>query len=214
MTRGSPSETPPGLSSLLIPSPAGVDDSPANVPVLVARAMAEARYTGFPNSCSAVVGLLLHRLASQVEAGTIGEIGSGLGVGTAWLASGMRPAIRLITIESDAARATAVQGMFAARPSVEVLCADWPAILDHGPFALLFIDARPAKAVSPDVFLTAVVPGGTVVLDDLTPIDGWPPEWRGRPDPLRDAWSHHPGFAAGEHRLSDDAAVILARRHP
>lgn len=206
----------PRLSTTLSPTPSPADkDGPSNdLPDLVTRAMAAARGQEFGDSCSAVVGRLSLRLASQVEAGTIGEIGSGLGVVTAWLTSGLRPPVRLVTVESVPVRAAAVRKLFAGEASVEVLCADWRAILDHGPFALLFIDARPAKAVSPGVFLPAVVPGGTMVLDDLTPIDRWPPAWRGRPDPLRDAWHHHPGVDAEEHQVGDNAAVILARRRP
>lgn len=96
---------------------------------------------------------------------------------------------------------------------MEVLEADWRAILDRGPLGLLFIDAVP-KAESPDAFLAALVPGGTVVLDDLTPVARWLPDWRGRADPLRGAWLGHPAFAAREVRVRAHAAVILATRRP
>jgi len=182
-----------------------------DIPALVARAQSSARRLRFTSSCLDEVGRLLSRLAATDGVGTIGEIGSGLGVGTAWLASGLRPGQRLVTVESDPARAAAVRDLFAAETAVDVLAGDWRAILDHGPFAVLFIDA-PAKAEPPDTFLPALAPGGTVVLDDLTPVDRWPPEWRGQPDPVRDAWLCHPGFAAEEVRVRDDAAVILARR--
>ena len=60
-----------------------------DLPPLVERAVGLARRLGFANSCRPEHGRLLHALAAG--AGTIGETGTGCGVGLAWLASGARP---------------------------------------------------------------------------------------------------------------------------
>jgi hypothetical protein len=46
--------------------------------------------------------------------------------------------------------------------------------------------------------LAAMRPGGTIVLDDLTPEAAWPPEWHGQPDPTRELWLNDPRLAAVE----------------
>ncbi len=68
----------------------------AELPPLVARAVAVAEELGFELSCSPEQGRLLRVLAGGVPAdGAIGETGTGCGVGLAWLASGAAPGVRL-----------------------------------------------------------------------------------------------------------------------
>ena len=78
-------------------------DGLTDLPPLVERAVDLARRLGFANSCRPEHGRLLHALAAG--AGTIGETGTGCGVGLAWLASGARPGTRLVTVEIDTERA-------------------------------------------------------------------------------------------------------------
>ncbi len=181
-------------------------------PPLVAAALALARRMGFPHSCSPETGRLLRVLAAQARQGTVAEIGTGCGVGAAWIASGLPPGGQLVTVESDGGRARACQALFAPLPSVRVLHGDWHAILAEAPFALLFADGDKAKEREPRRLLEALAPGGLLVIDDLTPLDRWPPAWRGRPDPVRDFWLTCPELSATEVRVRPDEAVILAVR--
>jgi predicted O-methyltransferase YrrM len=167
---------------------------------------------GFEASCTPEVGRLLRVLAGQVRDGVIGEIGSGCGVGAAWMASALAPGAALVTIELDAGRAAAARGLFAGVPNVRVLRGDWHDLLAHGPFALLFADAADAKQRGADPLVEALRPGGLIVLDDLTPEEHWPPEWRGKPDPVRERWLNDPRLAATEIRVAPTMAVILAAR--
>jgi predicted O-methyltransferase YrrM len=170
--------------------------------------VARAYDLGFSQSCTPEFGRLLRTLAAAAGPSVLAEIGTGVGVGAAWLQSGMRPGARLVTVEADAERARAAAALFADLPEVTVIQGDWREILRHGPFALVFPDAAPAKA-APEV-VAALRPGGMAVVDDLTPIEHWPPEWRGRPDPLRDFWLGHPRLLAVEIRLTATTAAILA----
>jgi hypothetical protein len=68
-------------------------DGLTDLPPLVERAVAVARREGFANSCRPEQGRLLLALAAGAQ--TIGETGTGCGVGLAWLASGARPGTRL-----------------------------------------------------------------------------------------------------------------------
>src|SRR2546421_333045 len=61
-------------------------DGLTDLPPLVERAVDLARRLGFANSCRPEHGRLLHALAAG--AGTIGETGTGCGVGLAWPSTG------------------------------------------------------------------------------------------------------------------------------
>src|SRR5207248_3089125 len=106
-------------------------DGLTDLPPLVARAVDLARRLGFANSCRPEHGRLLRALAAG--AGTIGETGTGCGVGLAWLASGARPGTRLVSVEIDTERAGLVASLFAGQPHLAVLPGDWREIYRAGP---------------------------------------------------------------------------------
>jgi predicted O-methyltransferase YrrM len=113
-------------------------DGLTDLPPLVERAVGLARRLGFANSCRPEHGRLLRALAAG--AGTIGETGTGCGVGLPWLASGVPPGSRLVTAEIDTERAGLVAGLFADLPGLAVIAGDWREIYRHGPFDLLVLD--------------------------------------------------------------------------
>jgi predicted O-methyltransferase YrrM len=196
------------------------------VPPLVEQAHDLETALGFSQSCKPEVGRLLCTLAAHVRDGTIGEIGTGAGVGTAWMASGLGPAGSLTTVELDDARAAAARHLFAPYPNVCVLHGDWTLLLEHGPFDLLFVDAPTGQALGMgnaavstaddwvDRLLAAVRAGGLIVIDDLTPEAAWPEAWRGQPDPKRELWLNDPRLTAIELIVDPAAglhsAVIVA----
>ena len=174
------------------------------VPPLVERALALTARLGFERSCSEETGRLLHVLAAQRGRLRAGEIGTGAGVGAAWMVSALPPAVPFVTVEHDARLAAAAGELFRADGNVRVLHGDGRAALEReAPFDLLFVDAAAAKA---DPAVPALLaPGGTAVLDDLTP-------GRAGPDAVRDLWLGHPLLASVELRVRDREAVILAVR--
>ncbi len=177
------------------------------------RALAIARQEQFAHSCTNETGRLLHVLASAQRIGKVAEIGTGCGgVGAAWVVSGLSPAIPFYTVEVDERWAAAAASLFAAHANVRVMQGDWRALLADGPFDLLFLDGGHVKEEPTDDLLAAIAPGGVVVLDDLTPIDAWPPEWRGHPDRTRDFWLRDPRFAATEILEAPGRSIILAVR--
>lgn len=185
---------------------------PGNIPIMVRAARIAAQRLGFASSCTDEVGQLLQVLASQFPGETIGEIGSGCGVGTAWMASGLPAESRLVTIDSDPEAVAAARTQFGDHGSVEVLEGDWHDILGRGPFAMLFVDVKDAKNRGIEEIIEALRPGGLAVLDDLTPFEHWPDEWKGRPDPLREIWLEHARLLSVEIMVTATSAVILATR--
>ena len=133
----------------------------------------------------------------------MGEIGTGAGVGTAWLASALPPGVALVTAERDERLARAVAELFADDQDVDVLEGDWRERLSpHAPFDLVFVDAGDAKD-DPDAVLALASPGATIVLDDFSA------GWEGV-DPRRDRWLRHPLLVAVELGTGEGARAIVA----
>lgn len=185
--------------------------APPDLPPLVSAALSLSGKRGFVSSTRTETGRLLAALAASRH-GTVGELGTGCGVGSAWLRSGATKDTRIVTAERDPELAQAVAELFADDDAIEVLEADWTALLERGPFSLLFVDAREAKLSGRDVVAEVVEPGGFVVLDDFTPSAGWPPMYEGRVDTLRQEWLTDDRFTSVEVMVAADAAVILATR--
>jgi predicted O-methyltransferase YrrM len=159
-------------------------------PPLVERARALARQTGFPLTKSQSqaaggipsaslpgVGRFLGVLAAGCVGGRIGEIGTGVGIGAAWMATAMPADATLVTVEIDEERAAAAADLLAGDDRVTVLPGDARQVLGrHGPFDLLFADGgwRDPGGLATLVDLIRV--GGRVVMDDVTPLAALPPE--------------------------------------
>jgi predicted O-methyltransferase YrrM len=174
------------------------------VPPLVERALALAARLGFEKSCSAEAGRLLQALAGQRGRARVGEIGAGCGVGAAWILSALSPEIPFLTVELDDERAAAVAELLAEDEHARVLTGDWTELLPpEAPFDLLFADGGGQRAKTNPAVVDLLGPGGTLVLDDLTP-------GRSGPDPVRELWLGHPRLAAIELQLSPGEAAIVA----
>jgi len=185
--------------------------APPDVPDVVARAFDVARRRGFVSFCRNETGRLLATLAAS-RSGTMAEFGTGTGVGTAWLRSGLRNGSRILTAELDAKLAVAAAEIFDDDEQVEVQSADWSTLRDRGPFSLLFLDAREPKDSGPDAVADLVEPGGMVVLDDFTPCASWPPVYGGRVDALREHWLVDERFTTVEVMVAADTAVLIATK--
>jgi predicted O-methyltransferase YrrM len=173
------------------------------VPALVARARAAAAHLGFERSCRDDDGRLLHVLAGRRGVERVAEIGTGAGVGTAWLASALPPGVPLFSAEADPHLAQSAAELFADDPDVHVLAGDWRETLPpHAPFDLVFVDGGGAKD-DPDAVLGVATPGATIVMDDFSS------GWKG-PDPRREAWFGHPRVVAVEVGTGDGSRAIVA----
>lgn len=171
-------------------------------PPLVERAL------GFEGSSIPEVGRLLHVLAAQRGRGRVGEIGTGTGVGAAWIVSALPPEVPFVTVELDAERAATASELFADDENAKVLHGDWHELMPpEAPFDLLFYDGggKQQPELDGEQVIGLLAPGGTLVLDDLTPA-------RPGPDLVREFWLEHPGLAAIELLTTPKTAVILAIR--
>ena len=176
------------------------------VPPLVERALELSERAGFTRSCSLETGRLLQVLAGQRGRTRVGEIGTGCGVGSAWILSALDPEVPFVTVELDERRAAQAAELLAGDENATVLCGDWQEVLPaEAPFDLLFADGGRSKYREDVVGLLA--PGGTLVLDDLTPRYE-------EHDPVRELWLAHPRLDAVELHVSSREAVIVGTLQP
>lgn len=185
--------------------------APPDVPEIVARAFDVSRRAGYVSFCRNETGRLLAALAAT-RGGTMAEFGTGCGVGTAWLRSGVRRGTHILSAELDPRLATAAQEIFVDDPQVEVLAADWSTLRNKGPYSLLFLDPSAPDDAGVEAVADLVEPGGIVVLDDFTPCEMWPPLSHGRVDIFRERWLTDERFTAVEVMVAPDASAIIATR--
>jgi predicted O-methyltransferase YrrM len=176
-------------------------------PPLVERALEIEGRLGFERSCIREVGMLLHVLAAQRGRVRVGELGTGCGVGAAWIVSALPPTVPFVTVELDETRAQAAAELFAADENVRVLQGDWHELMPpEAPFDLLFLDSgKQHPEIDGEEVVGLLAPGATIFMDDLTPA---------RPglDPVREFWLNHPEIAAVEILTTAETAAIVGAR--
>ena len=183
-------------------------------PRLVEQAIAVARQEGFPltrqeagpsrpSACLPGVGRFLAMLAAGCHGGTIAELGTGAGIGAAWLASSMPADCTLVTAELDAHLAEVAARLLAGCPRARVLAGDAREVLPpHGPFDLIFADSGVRDAAAFAALTGLLKPGGRIVMDDLTPVQALPASSPVlESDPKRNLF-------AGEERLTWTEVVL------
>ena len=180
-------------------------------PKLVVTAKRLAGEHDFNYSCLDEVGQLLAVLTSSIKQGTIAEIGTGYGVGTAWMATRLKNEVSLISIDNDKSKINSVQTIFHQK-NVKFIHSDWQEILNYAPFQFIFADGGKAKEQHPDLLVEALEVGGIILIDDLTPIEYWPEEWKGMTDKVREYWLSHPHLQAVELRVTPKNSVIVATK--
>jgi predicted O-methyltransferase YrrM len=184
------------------------------LPDLVVEAVDLARQLGFRFSCRPEQGRLLHALAAGALE-SIGETGTGCGVGLAWMIAARRPGVLITSVERDEQRATEAAKLFAGVPDVEILYGDWTRIYERGPYDLLVVDGGGnGKKTSPADPQRVLRAAGRIVIDDFTPMTQWPPLIGGQPDTARLAWLEHPALLSTEVQLAEDLATIIGTRRP
>ena len=178
-------------------------------PPLVIQANALARQVGFaltreeagpdgtvPSCCLPGVGRILAVLAAGCHAGRIGEIGTGVGVGSAWMASSMPADCTLVTVEIDEARAAHASGLLASDGRIRVLAGDASELIpSHAPFDLLFADGTRPEHMEYASLIGLLRVGGQLVMDDVTPLEVLPADTPLPADNHRCPPTHHCGPA-------------------
>jgi demethylmenaquinone methyltransferase/2-methoxy-6-polyprenyl-1,4-benzoquinol methylase len=179
-------------------------------PDVVADAARLAERNGFYLSVSPLVGRFLAVLAATVPPnGRILELGTGAGVGTAWLLSGLgdRTDVEVVTVELQR-----VKTLPRWPGWVRAVEGDAVALLPTlGTFDLVFADATGGKWEGVELTIAALAPRGMLVFDDMLPQTWWSDTHRERTKAAADAVTSHPHLVSVD--LPVPGGVLFAVRH-
>ena len=156
--------------------PGMLDDWNLRLPSALAHIRAETAAAGFHMASEDLTGALLRTLAASKPEGEFLELGTGTGVGTAWLLAGMSGEARLDTVDNDSRLVAIAQQALSADPRVTFHVADGATFLRslrNRRFDLIFADTWPGKFDHLDDALDLLRPGGFYLIDDLLPQPNW-----------------------------------------
>ncbi len=183
------------------------------LPPLVASAQQRAIEAGFTLACEPGVGRLLATLAAAVPLhGRILEMGTGVGVGTAWIVHGLgeRRDVEVISVEVDPGTA-AVARTGTWPPWLSLRVADILDLLtDLGSFDLIFADSQGGKWAGLDRTIAALRPCGILLVDDMTPPTWLDDQHRHNTARVRETLLGHADLIAAE--IAAASGMILATR--
>jgi predicted O-methyltransferase YrrM len=146
-------------------------------PAVLEAILGDTRQLSFSMASESRTGRLLRALAASKPGGRLLELGTGTGVGTAWLLDGMDPTARLETVETDPRAAEVARRHLGRDPRVTFSAVDGAEFVVHAPraaFDLIFADAWPGKFSHLEETLALLRPGGIYIVDDLLPQPNWP----------------------------------------
>lgn len=140
------------------------------VPPSVMAAESRAAEHGFHHSCERGVGEMLAVLsAATPPRGRILELGTGIGVGLAWILSGLgsRSDVEVFTIERDAGQVAVLEEV--GFPGFATLLEGYIEELlpTMGRFNLVFADAEAGKWTGLELTIAALPPQGLLLVDDM-----------------------------------------------
>ncbi|MEV6633597.1 class I SAM-dependent methyltransferase [Actinoplanes sp. NPDC051470] len=183
------------------------------LPAAVTAAHDRADDAGFACSSEPLTGRLLATLSAAVPVGgRILELGTGAGVGLAWIAHGLgiRRDVRVTSVDNneelaDAVRRTGLPDGF------DIRTGDAEALLPHlGTFDLIFADAPAGKWTGLDHTIAALNGHGCLLVDDMDPDRHPDPAHHAILDQIRRTLTGHDDLVTTE--LPVGSGLIMAVR--
>ena len=132
---------------------------------------------GFKMASDVQTGSLLRTLVASKPQGQFLELGTGTGMGTAWILSGMDQDSHLDSVESDAQVLQVAQRHLGEDSRVTFHLSDGATFLNQSRrsrYDLIYADTWPGKFTDLELALSLLSSGGFYVVDDLLPQPSWP----------------------------------------
>ncbi|QBD80956.1 methyltransferase domain-containing protein [Ktedonosporobacter rubrisoli] len=149
-----------------------LDAAHSRPPVATEGIAAETQRLGFKRASHPQTEALLRTLAASKPGGTLLELGTGTGMGTAWLLDGMDASARLLTLDQNEETVAIARKYLGADTRVKFLLVDVAEFVQAQPassFDLIFADCYPGKFYLLDEALALLKKGGIYVVDDMRP---------------------------------------------
>jgi predicted O-methyltransferase YrrM len=144
------------------------DHEIVGVPTVLEAIYRDTRAAGFAMASEPKTGSLLRSLAASKPRGSFLELGTGTGVGTAWILAGMDPDSRLVTLDIDANAVQIAQRHLGQDPRLTFQIMDGAAFLERSApceFDFIYADASPGKFTHLDLALSLLRIGGIYFVD-------------------------------------------------
>ena len=186
------------------------------IPAVLDAIHRETERVGFMLASEPRTGSFLRTLTASKPGGRFLELGTGTGVGTAWLLDGMDADARLISVDSDATVSEIARRYLGPDSRVTFHVGDASAFLeqeDRQSFDLIYADAWPGKFTHLDLALSLVKVGGIYFIDDLLPQPAWPEGHAPKVPLLIADLENRPGFVSTKLTWSS-GLMMLVRTNP
>jgi predicted O-methyltransferase YrrM len=148
------------------------------IPEIVQEILLKTEDIGFQMVSKPLVGSLLRTLAMSKPSGRFLELGTGTGVSTAWILSGMDSQSTLLTIENDVALVAIAQEHLGKDSRVEFHVEDGGAFIEKlssskVQFDMIFADTWAGKYTHFEEAMQFLKPSGLYIIDDMLPQSNW-----------------------------------------
>jgi predicted O-methyltransferase YrrM len=181
-------------------------------PAALAAIQRDTQEIGFTMASEIKTGALLAALAASKPGGRLLELGTGTGVGTAWLLSGMDATARLDTVDSDPAAVAVARRHLGDDPRVTFHITDGALFLEESAddrYDLIYADAWPGKFSHLDEALARLRVGGVYLIDDLLPQPNWPDGHAPKVPVLIDDLGRRPDFATVKLSWASGLMIVV-----
>jgi predicted O-methyltransferase YrrM len=170
----------------------------SRTPPMLDQIAADTVAAGFTMASESKTGTLLSVLAASKPGGRLLELGTGTGIGTAWMLSGMDAGARLDTVDVDDTVMDIARRYLGSDPRVTFHHMDGAEFIARSTkerYDLIYADAWPGKFSQLDEALELLSVGGIYFIDDLLPQPNWPEGHAPKVPALIDSIERKPGFA-------------------
>ncbi|MBO9593416.1 MAG: methyltransferase domain-containing protein [Niabella sp.] len=147
-----------------------------NIPVQYAAIALKTKALGFDMPSDLQTGSLLKTLVASKPGGRILELGTGTGLATSWILSGMDNGASLVSVDNNALLINVAREQLKDH-RIEFVCADgyeWITTYKGASFDLIFADAMPGKYDLFEETFGLLKTGGIYFIDDMLPQPNWP----------------------------------------
>jgi predicted O-methyltransferase YrrM len=184
-------------------------------PAALASILERTQALSFNMASEPRTGALLRTLAASKPSSRLLELGTGTGIATAWLLSGMDRNSTLTSVDLDPQVQAVARACLGSDPRLSLVTEDGGAFLrrqSRQSFDLVFADAMPGKYEALEDALAVVKPGGFYIIDDMLPQSNWPEGHAEKVPVLLDRLTSDPRFVVAP--MTWCSGVVVAVRQP
>jgi predicted O-methyltransferase YrrM len=185
------------------------------VPPVVEAIEHDTQRMGFTMASDRRTGSLLRVLAATKPAGRFLELGTGTGIGTAWLLAGMDSSSKLDSVDRDSTVQQVAKRHLDDDSRVMFHLANGEQFLAEArtPYDLIFADSWAGKFNHLDDALSLLRVGGIYFIDDLLPQPNWPVDYPGKVAALVNDLESRKGFEVTNLDWAS-GLMVLVRKAP